>query len=86
MWILPVLAGQQPVAPENGNPTGDPKPEADLIKPDMATIPKDGQTAATGNTKNGHPAQNDIFPPMGNPAATGPTHTCSAPCGRWATP
>ena len=65
------LAGQQPVAPENGNPTGDPKPESDPVKPDAATPPEDGQTAATGNTKNGHPAQNDIFPPTGNPEGDG---------------
>lgn len=65
------LAGQQPVAPENGNPTGDPKPESGPVKPDTATPPDGGQTAATGNTKNGHPAQNDIFPPMGNPDGDG---------------
>ena len=59
------LAGQQPADPENGNPTGDPKPEPDPAKPDTATPPDGGQTAATDKAKNGHPAQNDIFPPHG---------------------
>ena len=41
------------------------------VKPDTATPPDGGQTAATGNTKNGHPAQNDIFPPTGDPDGDG---------------
>ena len=65
------LTGQQPVAPENGHPTGDPKPESDPAKPDPATRPDGGQTAATGNTKNGHPAQDDIVPPAGDPGDDG---------------
>jgi len=65
------LAGQPPAAPENGNPTGDPKPEPDPAKPDTESPPDGGPTAATGNTKNGHPAQDDIFPPAGDPGDGG---------------
>lgn len=65
------LAGQPPAAPENGDPTGDPKPEPDPAKPPTAVSPDGGQTAATGNTNNGHPAQNDIFPPAGDPGGDG---------------
>ena len=67
------LAGQQPVAKLKESTDGivDPKPESGPVKPDTATPPDGGQTAATGNTKNGHPAQNDIFPPMGNPDGDG---------------
>ena len=67
------LAGQEPIAKLKDDTDGiiDPKPESDPVKPDMATPPEDGQTAATGNTKNGHPAQNDIFPPTGDPGGDG---------------
>ena len=67
------LAGQQPVAKLKESTDGivDPKPESDPVKPDTATPPEDGQTAATGNTKNGHAAQNDIFPPTGDPDGDG---------------
>jgi hypothetical protein len=70
------LAGQQPADPENGHPTGDPKPEPepakpDPDKPDTESPPDGGQAAATGDAQNGHPAQDDIFPPAGDPGDGG---------------
>jgi hypothetical protein len=65
------LTGQQPVAPENGHPTGDPKPESGPVKPDTESPPDGGQADATGDAKNGHPAQGDIFPPAGDPGDGG---------------